>query len=84
LASLRDIHAVDQRRVQAVEHLEVVEGTIAAAVANFGFARPKKYLQPIDFGLGPKAKRRSKKTSVAGDEDVEMLRSVLKSMAGSR
>ncbi len=38
--------------MQTVQHQETIAGIIASAVANFGYARPKKWLNPSDFGLG--------------------------------
>jgi len=53
--TLRQMHAINARHVQALEVEQWPFGVIASTVANFSMGAPKNALKPSDFGLGPKS-----------------------------
>ena len=66
---MRQLDALDHRHARAREHFEWVTGLVVSAVANHGFLRPKKWLSPRDYGLGPRLRTKPKKSIEVDEQD---------------
>ncbi len=82
--TLRQLHAINDRHVQALECEEWLYGVIASTVANFSQAYLKRPLAPNDFGLGPKLKSTALDSSLSDADQTERLREVFSCMAGKK
>ncbi len=68
--TLLDLDVLYRRHVQARDHLEMVAGIIASAIANFGFRASKKWAEPSDFGLDAGKRRSASKPGLQSIEDI--------------
>jgi hypothetical protein len=85
---LRTLADSDAARLELQsEHLELLAGIVAATVANYGFAPPKKALAPADFMPSQqKARRQQKHETAAGNRELiaQNIRCFLKAQLTAR
>jgi hypothetical protein len=70
----RMLYALRKRHLQRLQREELLNGIVAAAVANFGFCRPEKPLDPQVFMLHPLPAPKPK--PLTGDSLAAMVRAL--------
>jgi len=81
---LAQLDALHRRHAQACELTFWPFGVVASAVANFSMYPPRKPLQPVDFGLGPKPRSLPASSSAAAVEQQEsLLRAAFRALRGA-